>query len=102
MAATVLTPTGAHRTVKNLGWALRHPSAVQRITVDPRIGTPTWGARVTLEFADGHRYVTEFASRRVLWDWLLARRKWTGSELLWFGERCSLGPHLFGRGPVRD
>ena len=100
--ATVVYPDGRIRTVRNLGWLLRHAGDVRAITFGfKREGdSPSWYGRYVLvaELEDGTVYGTPFADRRVAAQWL-ARPSLYRVPLLWFGSWTVTGdPSTFATG----
>lgn len=75
MSATLYAPDGSRvRTVKNLGWLLRHWRSARVVRVVPcPDGVDDCILIVDMDPASVPgvaRYETRFASARVLWDWL--------------------------------
>ena len=100
--ATVVYPDGRVRTVRNLGWLLRHASEVRAITFGvKRDGdSPAWHGRYVMvaELEDGTVYGTPFADQRVAAQWL-SRPSLYQVPLLWFGSWTVTGdPSTFGTG----
>ena len=89
---------------KNLGWILNHYYEVDRIRVRPVTvyDTPDtyYDAVAIFYLKNDYKYVTPFADRRVLDDWL-NRPKFQGIPLDWFGHKSCCGgiihalPHIF-------
>lgn len=95
----VVNADGSYREVLNLGWLLRHWQEVQGFEVltgtarhiggfevpntdQDRLGQ--WDATLVAHLRDGRRYVSRFASHRVLLDWL-QRPVFKTVPLVWFG-----------------
>jgi hypothetical protein len=64
--ATVYYGAGKVRTVRNLGWLLRHAKDVLHITI---YGTGDGGAAVRVTLDDGRLYVTTFGSMEICLRW---------------------------------
>jgi len=58
---------GKERKVKNLGWLLKHADEVERFTVYEDIDG---GSHMTAHLKDGGTFTIEWASARVMHDWL--------------------------------
>jgi hypothetical protein len=95
----VVKTDGSYREVTNLGWLLNHWKDVASFEVltgtalniggfqmpdtdRDRLGQ--WDATLVAHLRDGRRYVTRFASHRVLLDWL-QRPVFKTVPLTWFG-----------------
>jgi hypothetical protein len=79
---------GALRTVKNLGWLLRHWKEVAHFTVSES-DLNGFDAKLVALLGDGRQYEAYWASRHVLRSWL-QRPVFRGATLTWFGneETC--------------
>ncbi len=91
----VISPDGTEKEVRNLGWLLRHDEDVEWFEVHQyyqyygdRHGV--WDCTFCAHLKDGRRFVTEFASRGVLWEWL-DRPKFQCLPVLWFGAVVPAG-----------
>lgn len=74
-------PDGTTRTVKNLGWLVRHWREVVSFTIDaPRIDNCDCLLRAHM--SDGAEYSTDFASSNLLKDWL-HRPVFRGRPVTW-------------------
>lgn len=82
----VISPDGTEKEVKNLGWLLQHDEDVEWFEVYQYYGTPRgmWDCMLCAYLKDGRRFVTEFASRSILWEWL-DRPKFRCLPVKWFG-----------------
>lgn len=103
MSATVFVPGKWPRTVKNLGWLLKHWRDMPEFRVyDSCYGSITLEARMQ---RTGTRYRTTFASLVVLWD-SLDRPVFRGAPLNWYGTYTTCGgdvpPGLAGHLERRD
>lgn len=100
----VVNPDGTYKSVLNLGWLLRHWRDVASFEVltgtarhiggfdipgteADRLGQ--WDATLVAHLKDGRRYVTRFASHRVLLDWL-QRPVFATVPLDWFGLKTQV------------
>ena len=78
---------GNVRDVRDLGWLLRHGSEVTFFLVTP--GFRGNDATLTAYISGGTRYVTQFASKDVLWNFL-HRPKWFGLSVDWYGTQLDI------------
>jgi hypothetical protein len=92
MSSKVIAPDGTEKEVTNLGWLLRHWADVEWFEVHPYYGQyrGAWDCVLCAHLKDGRRYVTEFASREVLWYWL-DRPKFQCLPVKWFGAVVPAG-----------
>lgn len=67
--ATIFYPNGATKAVKNLGWLLRNWQGIHEISFEVNTDDKYDGKLIVL-FKDGGKYVTDFASLTVCFDWL--------------------------------
>lgn len=87
------------RTVKNLGWLLRHAGDVVRIDVsahlpgDVAMDGDGWACVLRAQLADGRYYRTPWQSRYLCRQWL-QRPSFRGVPLRWLGEEtsCEVAP----------
>lgn len=76
------------RTVKNLGWLLRHWSEVKYFEVTdemPEGVKSSWDCILKANLYDGRYYACTWACRKVLWSWL-QRPSFFGVMVVWFGR----------------
>lgn len=98
MAATVTFPDKPPRTVKNLGWLLRHQKEVQGLYVTVPVDAKSTECTLIADLTGGGEYRTPFASRSILALWL-RRPVFQGLPLVWFGEKGAVGKPGGGRVP---
>ncbi len=80
MSPAVYVKNGVTKQVKDLGWLLNNDLEVQ---ID-HINVRQWNdgtQYLNVSFKDGVQFESEFASLKVLNDWLKARRSWRGVKV---------------------
>lgn len=84
------------KTVKNLGWLLRHWKEVKEFYISHVDGRnfPNPEYRMQACLTDGRMYETDWASLEILWHWL-DRPVFRGVKLNWFGEKTEAGNPSF-------
>jgi hypothetical protein len=94
VSARVVDPAGNRKPVKNLGWLLRNWKSVASFHVGPGTGGRDCFLTATLDGRwKGYRYVTDFASARVLVGFL-DRPVFRGTPVNWFGLTRQCGREL--------
>lgn len=85
MANTIIRFDGTTKTVKNLGWLIRHLGIyhVHSVSVWTSSGQ---GATLYVHFYGGVDFASDFSSAVVLREWLKARRNLRGVRLVWDGR----------------
>jgi hypothetical protein len=82
----VVDPEGNVRSVKNLGWLVRHSADVRELRVQfPRHVDDDGKPILVAYLNDGTRYATNFEDVTVLRKWV-HRASLRGRRLYWFGE----------------
>lgn len=80
---------GKIRKVKNLGWLLKNWQEVDHFDVEEGKGFPVSDAIMTAHLRDGGKYITDWASREVMANWL-NRPVFRGLTVNWFGEPLTI------------
>jgi hypothetical protein len=75
------------RQVQNLGWLIRHWKDVKSFDIsEGPVASTSWDAVMVAHLNNGGAYVTTWADKTVLRDWL-HRPVFRGAPLNWFGQK---------------
>ena len=88
MAKVYYKATNKSKTVKNLGWLLRHSNEVNYFQV--LVPNECYNQTVLKAVCDNWTYVIEFASSTVLHKWL-NRPTFKGVTVYWHDKPCKVG-----------
>lgn len=88
--ATVSYPNGKVKTVRNLGWILRHWKDVESFTITDEGNARAWGCKLRANLKDGAVYETNFADRDVCYKFL-HRPSFHGIRVEWFNLEFRIG-----------